>query len=588
LTGWGFRCHISQEEKGLDLNKYQIWFIEKMPKHFLVSPDKAPYGVRHFNSVQDIKHLPLIKLFVANADSEKIRAFIDEACGGVIPIMAVQYFHDSTDPGAGQFAWDYIQQKGSYAQPAFRTIISLPREEALKWCRKGLASRDKDVRRLTLSGVAKLGDTKSVPEIIKRLKQSEDNEERRVAIEALGIIGDPRAVPPLIEQLKHGDPEGSSTTFLWAYAREALHRITDVWLSPNGDKALMWWKRNKKRPRWQWLKQGIEQDLFIMDRFQTQSYVAEIQPIRHLEFAACRQIHLLGSSDKARERHRKSCTLWKEWWQQNKHLPQERWVLDSFKEVGHPVGDLENKDSVETLIKILNTEPHGWWHGKPALTWLHHYWCHSFLKRLTGLPVIDSEYFFYTESYIDWKKFGPKWRSVWEKHRDKIEIRLINIPQEQEFVFEKEDRDLLFDHFNMLKAHVKFIGPLMRKKLKGYANEHITGTFEIMVTNGSDNDITIHTKPLLCGRSGHNYGSGGSLSSIKFECTSHEGEFATLKPGESLKWLEQERLNSWGFDERTWLQFRLLFQRSGEDDHAWRGVIRMPWVSVKKEKIIEK
>jgi hypothetical protein len=99
----------------------------------------------------------------------------------------------------------------------------------------------------------------------------------------------------------------------------------------------------------------------------------------------------------------------------------------------------------------------------------------------------------------------------------------------------------------------------------------------------SGQNITLSTKPYLCGRSGHRQGSGGSLSHEKFECVSHRGDFALLNPGESVRWAEQERFHNWGDDNRRWLQFRLIFQRSSSDGKGWRGIVYTPWVSAKKE-----
>jgi hypothetical protein len=576
LTGWNEWGHISEKKEGLDLYADQIWFLERLPEEFLVFPDKAPFGVQHLESVQSIEYSALVELFVRNAGPKEVRELIDKSYKGIIPEIAVEYFRDSAASGVGEFVWDYLKQEGASEQIAYRTLDSLAREEALKWCREGLSSQNVVIRRYALDGMMVHTDKDSVPSIIKLLGESKDYEEKEHAIRALGVIGDTKAVPALIELLKHKDPEDNEKppgTFLWEHARKAIRLITNVCLSPNGDKAIRWWNRNKDKPRWHWLKQGIEQDLQLFDRSQEENYyVADMAPRSHLSFATCRQVPLSG---------------WEQWWKENKHFPQEKWVLDSFKEAGYPLPDLCSKDAVQALIGMLNTKPGTSWNGKPVLDWLHHQWCHLLLKRLTGLSVSDSRYAFYIEG-ADWEILGPKWQTVWKKHSDSITLKPIEVSQRQDFQFEEEDRNLLLEDFNILGSQVVLKGPLVRKELPNLAGKQIIATFEITLSNKSKDVIIIHTRPSLRGCAGSSFGDAGSLTRQKFECVSHSSEFATLKPGESIKWIEEELPTYWGGDNKTWVQFRLLFQRSGKDGKGWRGEVRTEWVSVRKEDAIEK
>jgi len=579
LTGWDFNGHVVTEERGLELYAEQIWFLER-PRKVL--------RARHFDSVQALRFLPLIELMVGQKSVAEVRALIEKSYEGVIPKMAVQYFRNSTDPRAGQLAWDYLQQADADAHAAYRTINSLPRESSLKWCRRGLTASSPQLRKHAIDGIAIHGDAESIPALCKLFARSEVQHEKENIIRMLGEMEDARAVPFLLDVLTGPDPAEPPDTFLWEEARIALHAIAHVYLSPNGDSARKWWERNKAQPRSEWLKQGIEQDLYLYTRFAPQNWVAEIDPRNHLEDVTCHHFHLPMGTPDGPEQEQEMEEHWVEWWTQNRDQPQEGWLLEAFDKAEVPLRGLKGPALVERLIEILHTETNYESHHGRVLTHIHHRWCHRLLTRLTGLHVRDTSYAFAPGSYIDGAKYGALWRKAWEAHRDKITVKPLKVPTAKAFSFAAEDSSLLCDDFGRWKASVVHQGPLVRKAIPGMVGRYIIGTFEIRLCNRSDRTLRIYTKPQLAGESGQSYGNGGSLSAEEFRCISHKGEFASIGPGETIVWREQQSLHSWDGNDTTWLRFRLLFQQSGPDRKAWRGVVRTPWVSVKKEGVKEK
>jgi hypothetical protein len=307
LTGWGEWGHTSKEEKGLDLYAEQVWFLERLPDHYLRLPKTAPLGVNNVGSVQERKWAPLIELFIKKADVPTVRRILEKYYAGQMPKMAVEAMYGSSDRRAGAFAWDYMQrtieaekiwekmsvkekanaQAGNrphlYAGDPFRVINSLGREEALIWCRKGLASNDEAIRRFALEGIKRWSDRDSVPVLLKLLEAARTRDQQENLIETLGIVGGRQEVPVLLEWLKKDT---------WRTARHALFRITDVRLSPNGNIASAWWERNQNKPRRHWLNQGIEQDLHLLQSWSPYDD-RELNPLFHLGDATCwYQVHI--------------------------------------------------------------------------------------------------------------------------------------------------------------------------------------------------------------------------------------------------------------------------------------------------------
>jgi hypothetical protein len=147
-----------------------------------------------------------------------------------------------------------------------------------------------------------------------------------------------------------------------------------------------------------------------------------------------------------------------------------------------------------------------------------------------------------------------------------------------------EDRRLLCEDFDCWQADVAFKAPLVRKQLPGLLVRSILGAFEITLTNKSKRSLTLHAKPGLFGESGERQGSGGSLATESWQCVSHPNEFATLRPGESIRWSTLQRLYL-GENDQTHLTFRLYFQERGKMGLGWRGQVATPWIAVKKENI---
>lgn len=599
LTGWSEWGHTSEEARGLDLYAEQVWFLERFADFRLRLPKRAPLGVGNLGSVQERKWAPLIDLFIKKADVPTIRKLIDKSYAGNIPIMAVEAMYGSSDRRAGAFAWEYMQhmieaekawgkmsfdqkknaQAGDrpylYAGTPFRTINSLAREEVLIWCRKSLAADDVRIRGFALEGIKRWADRDSLPELLKLLKSANSREIHDNIIETLGILGDTRAVPVLLDWLEKGS---------WRSARRALFRITDVRLSPNGNIARAWWQRNQNKPRRQWLNQGVEQDLHVLIKW-APGDDHELNPRFHLTDATC-WYHVQSG---VQMEDRKLAEAWKRWWQANKDYPQEKWVSDSFRLVGHPLPDLAGPEAVEALLKILNTEPEGWWQKGPKLdASLHLNWCRRLITRMTGMKVVETEYAFFTKSsHVEWKTEGPRWRALWDKNRHQIKVKPILIPEKQRFVFEDADRKLLCDDFDALDTEVVFQGPLVRKQLPGLLGKSILGTFIITVTNRSKQALTLHTRPTLTGEIG-NHGFGSSMNIEEFTCITSKEEFATLRPGETLRWKHVARMHRAGDDGKTWLQHNLRFDERAPIASAWRGTVAAPWIAVKNEKIVDR
>ena len=253
-----------------------------------------------------------------------------------------------------------------------------------------------------------------------------------------------------------------------------------------------------------------------------------------------------------------------------------------------PIEGLQNVQLVEKLIEILNTEPPGRNKSSPALTFNHYLWADRLLTRITGLRVADPDYAHYTGPWVSWNVHGPQWKRIWTKYKTKVKIQPIRVPGREKFVWENKDRQLLLSDFDAWQSRVTFKPPLIRTKLPTYVGKYILADLEITLTNATDKTLILSTKPCVTGVSGHNYGSGGSLSTEHFECISHKGKFGTVKAGESMRWKVKERLHYWGEGNKTWLLYRLIFQRGGENLKAWRGVVRTPWISIKKEGIVER
>lgn len=593
LTGWGFNGHLEQEEKGLDLGAEQAWFLERFREDRLRDANSAPHGVDHFDSVQRLEEAGLIELFANRANVVKLRQHVNKAYKGKIPLLAVQGLYGSSDPAAGAFVWEYLQQYDAALKKAgdpskekfdlqqrirrrermrefepyyaWRTLNSLGRVEVLKWARTALDSPN--LR--SLETLKRFQDTESVPKLLQFLANAKEHHEREWLISTLGEIGDVRAIPALIELLPSEKDEA---------VRLALFQLTDVRLSPNGDFAKRWWERNKAKPRWHWLKQGIEQDLFLLhDR--AVDWGQDFHARSHLEMATCwRQKPGDGES---------MVSAWTKWWQANKDLPQERWILGSFKAAGHPLPDLASKEAVDVLVKAYNTEPDHWWMSGPAIDTNHHAWCQRLLTRLTGWEIEDTHYLHFSRpAYYDYQNFGPKWETEWRKSRYGAKIRPIEVGAKQTFAMEDEDRRLLCQDFASWQAKAEFKPPLVRKQFPGILGKSIVATFEVTLTNTSQRELTLHTKPGVHGETGSTEGFGSSLSAVKWECLSHKGDFATVKPGESIRWLEQHSEHT-GKESVAWSVFRLYFEERGPAGAAWRGRVVTPWISNPMDNIRE-
>ena len=343
-----------------------------------------------------------------------------------MPTLAVQGLYGSNDPGAGALVWDYLKQYETLSKEiadrakkegggrlairmlrmqfqaehdgyspyyVFRTLNSLGRYEALKWARKSLDSTGLGWG--ALETLKRYQDTESVPRLLKLLKDATTPDERERLILTLGEIGDPRAIPALIEALP-------TDSWRWQ-VQHALFQLTDIRLSPNGDYAKRWWERNHDKPRWHWLKQGIEQDLHLLANKHPVSWNRDLDPWTHISRVTCwRQ---KSGPDLSAD--------WAKWWQANKDLPQERWILDSFKAVGHPLPDLASKEACDALVKAYNTKPDHWRDAGPVLDpYLHHVWCQRLLTRLTGWDVEDTHYLhYYQPHWYDYQKMGPIWET---------------------------------------------------------------------------------------------------------------------------------------------------------------------------------
>jgi len=598
LTGWNHHGHVEESETGLDLYVDQIWFLERFRPDRVRDATSAPYGVDHLESVQKLEHADLIELFVRKANVARLKQHIQKNYNGKVPLLALQGLFGSTDSAAGAFVWDYLQEYEALAkklaafdkkrdvqhaeqmllrrrldehQPyyAFRTLNSLGRIEAVPWARKLLESET--FRGHALEMLKRFQDSESVPRLLQLLKTAPPAEWENFIL-TLGEIGDRRAIPDLIERLGDDTSRQSVT--------RALFQLTDVRLSPNGDYAKSWWQRNHDKPRWHWLKQGIEQDLNLMAQRRAVNWGVEFDPEGHLSRATCwRQ-----SSRDAAER----VPAWREWWKANKDLPQVRWILDSFKAAGHPLPDLASKEAVDVLVRAFNTKGEYWWDKGPVLdAYLHHAWCQRLLTRLTGWDMEDAYYLHFSRPhYYDYQKFGPRWQAEWQKSRYGVKIRPIDIPEKQPFTMDAEDLRLLCEDFDTWHADVVFKGPLVRKQFPGILGKTILATFEITLTNRSAREQTLHTKPAVFGESGVSEGFGSSLSTTRWECSSHRDEFAALAPGKSIRWVEQHGAH---FDERAigWSYFALHFDQCDKRGRSWRGRVVTPWLSFKNEKIVD-
>lgn len=596
LTGWGERGGLSREAIGLDLYADQVWFLQRIPD--------TPYrfGVVRFESVQPLEHAGLIELLARRAPVAKLRKHIEKEYKGKTPVMAVQALYGSHDEQAGAFAWDYLvefevlakklaaldlkmREDASIAERlhlrmemeryapnyAFRTFNSLGRVDALKWSRKTLDADSPLLYYGALETFKRFRDTDSVPKLLDRLAKTADHHQRESIITTLGEIGDRRAIPALIDALT-----GESHT---RPALHALFLLTDIRFSPNGDYAKRWWERNKEKPRWHWLKQGIEQDLHLLDKKHLAwvTWDRDLEPITHLSRVTC--WHFPRGPEHA--------ASWAKWWQANKDLPQERWLLDSFKAVGHPLPDLASEEAVAALIKAYNTKPDYWRDQGPVLDpYLHHYWCQRLLTRLTGWHMEDTHYVhYYSSHWFDYEKLGPLWQDHWKRNRGQ-KLNAIDIPAKQPFTMDAEDRRLLCEDFASWQVAIAFKSPLVRKTLPTLAGKHLRGTFEITLTNRSSRPLTLMTKPQLTIHNGIHECSGSVWGRPANPSATHKDDFARVLPGESIRWLETESLSSWE-NEKTWVHFELHFKERGKADPAWRGSLATPWLMVQKGEVRE-
>jgi hypothetical protein len=574
LTGWNERGHVSQERKGLSLLEDRVWLLEDSEDGLVA---------KSYSSVQPVRYAPLIELFVRRAGAKEIGKLAEEKYAGRIPKMAVEYFHNSDDPGAGALVWQAMRQGGVAEHAIFRTINSLGRDQALRYCRQGLREESRSIRLYALQGLMKYADAESVPQIVELLETGATEYPAKL-VEALGVIGDPRAVPVLLKMMNSEDPTEPPRTYLWEHARVALHGVTHVWLSPNGGMAEAWWSRNRNRPASHWIKQGIEQALHVFERCQRGSFVAEYTPGDYIVRETCRWFEppntLKGAARQAR-----LARMWRAWWAKNKNLPQMRWVLDSFRDAGRPIENLRGRKLLDALIGVLEADPQR--DHKKGPGYVHHYWADRLLRHVTGLRVANPEYARYTGAYGCGKVFAQQWRRALAKHKNQLRLRPLKVPKEDKFLLEPADRELLLGDFDTWEVKVACRRPLIRTELPTLAGKHILAKVEIEMTNRAKEAIIVCTRPRLSGLNGYRYGSGGSLVTSSFECVSHAGEFATVKPGEFIRWAANERLHCWGDDKNTWLMYRLIFQCGGEGLKAWRGVVRTPWLSIGRRDIVD-
>ncbi len=607
LTGYEQYGLRAPTDASLDLYTEQVWFLERFRDFRLRNPKTAPHGVDCFDAVQRLEHAGLIELFAHGGKVAKLRKHIEKEYKGKIPHLAIPGLYGSNDPAAGALVWDYYRQYEALADKVadfrkkelakltkergpelaadivnfmvessplhaelreyhtydvFRTLNSLGRHEALKWTRKHLQAGDYPDWG-ALETLKRFQDSESVPRLLEVLKKASRYDEREPLILTLGEIGDPRAVGPLIDAL--ADMPGP--------AQYALFQLTDIRFSPNGDYAKRWWQRNQDKPRWHWLKQGIEQDLYLLARKKQLDWDRDLEPWPHLRRVTC--WHCVPTEELD------SSAAWAKWWQANKDLPQERWILDSFKAVGHPIPDLSSKEAVDALVAAYNTKPDHWRDKGPVLDpYLHHYWCQRLLTRLTSWDVEDTHYLHYRQRrWYDYQKEGRIWAEDWRKSRHGVKIYAIPIPAKQPFTIAEEDRRLLCEDFETWEIDTAFKGPLVRKKAP---DKQIVGTFEIALTNRSKREVKVPTKPRMLIRSGDRPDSGNSWYQEASACTSHPGDTATLRPGQSMRWLETAQLPSWEKD-RAWISFVLYFDQRG----AWHGHMATPSIGVKKENIRE-
>jgi hypothetical protein len=603
LSGWDIEGFTDQDAKGLDLYVEQVWFLQPFQESRLRNPKTAPHGVNHFESVQALQHAALIELFIQKAEVAKLRQHVANHYRGKIPRLAMEGLYGTSDPGAGELIWDYLkhyagvsqriaalQEKGELAKAnelirsqheispyaAFRTLNSLGSAEAVKYARKSLEPSFASLHHYACYTIRRYQDTESVPRLLQILATSNDADERETIIATLGELGDSRAIPVLIARLPDDSPDEP--------VARALFQLTDLRLSPNVEYAKRWWERNKDRPRWHWLKQGIEQDLHILGGPYPSGWEGDFDPLVHLARVTCwRQAPRKNSMPDP-----DLTAAWNRWWQANKDLPQERWLLDSFSAVGHRLPDLASPEAVETLLKAYNTTPGHWWSKGPVLDpYLHHVWCQRLLTRLTGIHVVDTNYVHYSRPHwYDYKEFGPRWQTVWDKNRNSIKLNPIEVPARQPFTMADEDRRLLFEDLDAWRAEMTLKAPLVRTKIEGFAGTHIIGAFEITLTNHTKRELILHTKPRILGEAGVRPGSAGSLSPVDVRCVTHLADFVSLQPAQKITWRVHASLSSWDNDH-TWLHARLHFHERGEGNAGWRGRVATPWISVKKENIRE-
>jgi hypothetical protein len=255
-------------------------------------------------------------------------------------------------------------------------------------------------------------------------------------------------------------------------------------------------------------------------------------------------------------------------------------VLDSFRAVGQPLPGLASPAAIDALIKALNTTPAKWWDEGPVLDmYLHPAWSHRLLTRLTGLAVVDSEYAHFSDhDYFDTRVWGPKWQAVWEQHRRDLILRPIAVPDNQPFRFEDEDRRLICADLDAVRAELTLDGPLLRKR-KVSKEVGLTATFVISLTNAGGRPLTFHTKPALSNTIKSKSATSG-YASQESVCVESNEEFATLLPGKSIRWRTEQTLSRVSARDRVRYQFHMLFQRSGKDAAAWRGVVDTPFVTL--------
>lgn len=611
LTGWGAFGHTSEEPKGLDLYTDQVWLLERFPDHPRLRAPKAPLGVAHFESVQPRMYAPLFDVLANKAPMNQLRLMITKGFGGQTPAFVIEALCGSTDPDAGRFVWDCLKEIEDYEQTtsrlarlldqdkgrgpklreytAFRTLYSLGRDEALRWCRKALTSSSDTIRHYGIEGLLHYDDVESVPVLLNMLEetterarrlrafarfadshiaeglnaQAEQAENKTGLIRALGHLGDARALPALLDCLE-------ADASPWQTTQEALFRLTGLRLSPNGKLARAWYVRNKDRPRWHWLKQSIEQDLLLLAGKPTTDWTDDFHPATHLERLTCW----------SQGRGEDQVAAWQKWWRANRDLSQEQWVLDSFRAVGHPLPPLDSPEAVDALIDVFSVKPGHWGDKGPVLdTYLHPVWCDRLLQRLTGLTVVESNYaFFYERFYLDGKVHGPKWRDLWEANRKSVKLRPIAVPPPQEFRLDEEDRRLIAQELEALRCEVVREGPLVDKGGVKGAEKDLLATFVLSVTNTTDRPLTLTTKPAFEGTN-KTVRWTTHLHTEDFVCLA-KADWVTLAPGEALRWRTRQHVRFAEPKDASSYQFRLRFHQRGPSGDAWRGVAHMPWIAV--------